>query len=154
MTQYQFRNAVKDRLGDFDAEVFFEERNEWVLMTVSVYAIHSHFDVPALWQQIEDSGNFEVTPPKTAEEIAANKEGHNRTERGFILSVIVDPVVTNPLRWAPLSQEDKDSVATYRQALLDMPEQSGWPVNAVWPDVPSIFQKTYEEEYGVDGNPS
>jgi hypothetical protein len=151
---YQFRNAIKDRLGDFEAEVYRDDISAWVNLTVSPNARHTHFDVPAFWQQIEDSGDFEVMPPKTAEEIAANYEGHNRTEREYIFRIFVDPIVMNPLRWEGLSQNDKDALTTYRQELLDITAQEGWPTSVAWPTVPTILQAQYEAEYGEDGDPS
>ena len=43
-----------------------------------------------------------------------------RTERGHLLATEVDPVVSNPLRWGDLSEEQQQAWATYRRALLDI----------------------------------
>jgi hypothetical protein len=37
----------------------------------------------------------------------------------------------------PLTLEKKEAWATYRQALRDIPEQSGYPLNIVWPTPPA-----------------
>ena len=37
---------------------------------------------------------------------------------------------------ADVSQAVKDSYVSYRQALRDVPSQSGFPQNVVWPDAP------------------
>lgn len=40
----------------------------------------------------------------------------------------------------PISPEDLEEVKTYRQALRDITEQSGFPKNVVWPEKPSFLQ--------------
>jgi hypothetical protein len=42
----------------------------------------------------------------------------------------------NPIRWEELSEEKKQEWKTYRQALLDIPEQDGFPINVIWPAKP------------------
>jgi len=37
----------------------------------------------------------------------------------------------------PLTSEKQEAWATYRQALRDIPEQSGYPLNIVWPTPPA-----------------
>jgi len=37
----------------------------------------------------------------------------------------------------PASEEVKAAWTAYRQALRDLPEQEGWPMNIVWPEKPS-----------------
>jgi len=59
-----------------------------------------------------------------------------RGDRDAALAVYVDPVVTNPLRWAELSEEQKNAIETYRKALLDLPEQDGFPEAVEWPTRP------------------
>lgn len=56
-----------------------------------------------------------------------------RAERDFLLRKEVDPVVSNPLRWAAMSDQEKEVVASYRQALLDVTKQAGFPHSVVWP---------------------
>lgn len=46
----------------------------------------------------------------------------------------------NPMRWSAMSQEDQNAVADYRQALLDITNQSGYPTNIEWPEIPSVFK--------------
>jgi hypothetical protein len=41
----------------------------------------------------------------------------------FLVSV-VDPIVSNPLRWASFSAEKQQEWTDYRQALLDLPQNS------------------------------
>ena len=42
----------------------------------------------------------------------------------------------------PLSDEDKAAVMAYRQALRDVPTQDGFPREVVWPEVPSVLNRT------------
>lgn len=62
---------------------------------------------------------------------------HVRKQRDEILSSEVDPIVSNPLRWSALTAEQQQAWADYRQALLDIPQQSGFPHNVVWPTKPA-----------------
>ena len=45
--------------------------------------------------------------------------------RAFLLGEM-DSILSNPLRWDAMSNDKKTEWATYRQALLDVPEQSGF----------------------------
>ena len=65
-------------------------------------------------------------PPPTAQQ--------TRLLRNGLLSE-VDRV--NPLWYASLSTEQQTQLADYRQALLDVPAQSGFPANVVWPTKPA-----------------
>jgi hypothetical protein len=47
-----------------------------------------------------------------------------RLKRERLLEEKVDPLVSNPLRWADLGEEKQALVAAYRQALLDMTENN------------------------------
>ena len=60
-----------------------------------------------------------------------------RAERDFLLASKVDRSVSNPLRWASMSAETQAAWATYRQALLDIPQQAGFPRTVSWPVAPS-----------------
>lgn len=38
----------------------------------------------------------------------------------------------------PISEEKKNEIRVYRQALRDIPQQDGFPNNVVWPEKPAI----------------
>lgn len=57
-----------------------------------------------------------------------------RYKRNNLLKRTVDNI--NPLRWNSFTEEQKTDWAMYRQALLDVPEQEGFPDNIVWPTKP------------------
>jgi hypothetical protein len=48
----------------------------------------------------------------------------------------LDRKIASPLRYSAFSQELKDEIGVYRQALLDVPQQQGFPLEVVWPEEP------------------
>jgi hypothetical protein len=59
-----------------------------------------------------------------------------RNKRDSILVSEVDPIVTNPLRWAELTDAKQAEWTQYRTDLLNLPEQSGFPTDITWPTKP------------------
>ena len=49
------------------------------------------------------------------------------------LQTEVDPIVTNPLRWNGLGEEEKARITDYRQQLLDLTDTMADPEEIVWP---------------------
>jgi hypothetical protein len=84
---------------------------------------------------ITDAVTGEVTTreyipiPPTADEV--------RAQRNSILATSVDPLAGNILRWNDLNAERQQAWADYRRALLDIPQQAGFPENVIWPTAPS-----------------
>lgn len=66
------------------------------------------------------------------------KAAEIRRERDYKLT-LVDEVVSNPLRWASFTTEHQQELAVYRQALLDVPQQSTFPESVEWPSKPSVM---------------
>lgn len=62
-------------------------------------------------------------------------EAKVRDERDAFLSV-VDGLTSKPLLWADLSSSEQDEVRQYRQELLDVPQQQGFPKEVRWPNQP------------------
>ena len=58
-----------------------------------------------------------------------------RNERGSRLRYL-DTILTNPLRWAAYSEEQQTVISKYRQDLLDVPAQTGFPQEINWPVSP------------------
>jgi hypothetical protein len=73
----------------------------------------------------------------TQSELDVIAEGQVRTKRNYLLSSEVDPLVSNPLRWADMSADGQDQWKLYRRALLDITAQAGFPNEVVWPTKPS-----------------
>jgi len=94
--------------------------------------VHGEVDAP-----------FSVIPhdnPETVE-IGTKWDGSNwiqteelvRSKRDKLLVDEVDVVAGNALRWASLSSDEQASWSAYRTALLDVPQQEGFPLNVSWP---------------------
>tara|TARA_R110002126_G_C10278390_1_gene484810 strand:- start:1 stop:309 length:309 start_codon:yes stop_codon:yes gene_type:complete len=61
-----------------------------------------------------------------------------RNERNGLL-LEVDAYVSNPLRWASLTPAVQALWATYRQELLGVPQQTGFPQTVTWPTQPEVI---------------
>ncbi len=61
-----------------------------------------------------------------------------REQRDDLLQQL-DSVVGNPLRWASFSIDQQTELANYRQALLDVPQQIGFPDTIDFPVKPTIL---------------
>jgi hypothetical protein len=59
-----------------------------------------------------------------------------RDQRDVKLRLEVDPIVTNPLRWADLTTEKQNEWSQYRTDLLNVPQQAGFPNTINWPTKP------------------
>jgi len=57
-----------------------------------------------------------------------------RAKRDKLMKEIVDSY--NAVRWETISEEEKMIIKIYRQSLLDIPQQSGFPFSVVWPEKP------------------
>lgn len=74
-----------------------------------------------------------VAPKLTEDEIAAQA----RAKRDACLSKFDTNLYRNQFYWGVLTQAQRDERLAYRQALLDLPEQKGFPTEIVWPVYPS-----------------
>jgi hypothetical protein len=70
------------------------------------------------------------------EEYASEASSRMRRERDDTLSTEVDPIVSNALRWNDMTDAKRLEWTNYRQALLDVPAQEGYPDNITWPTKP------------------
>ena len=130
----EIRNAVStnDDNTEFELEINHPEYG-WI-----PYALHSHdtdntIDNSQLLALIGD--NFTQLSQEIKDEREASLQRH---ERDVILETVVDPLVSNPLRWAELTTEQQNAWAQYRIDLLNVPQQSGFPHNITFPTKPSI----------------
>lgn len=82
------------------------------------------------------AGDVAAYVPPTQAELDAVIAQNVRAIRDYKLSTEVDPVAGNALRWAALTADQQVAWATYRQALLDITAQSGFPTNVAWPIKP------------------
>lgn len=72
----------------------------------------------------------------TQEEKDERESNNVRSKRDSLLQNEVDPLVTNPLRWAELTTEQQNAWSQYRTDLLNVPQQAGFPNTITWPTKP------------------
>jgi len=80
--------------------------------------------------------NFTAYVAPTQVELDAATAAQVRGERDNILVTVVDPLVSNPLRWADLTAAKQTEWSQYRTDLLGVPQQAGFPNNITWPTEP------------------
>ncbi|MDB4439177.1 phage tail assembly chaperone [bacterium] len=61
-----------------------------------------------------------------------------REDRDHILTTVVDPLVSNPLRWSDLTSDKQAEWSAYRTDLLNVPQQAGFPQTVTWPTEPEV----------------
>lgn len=74
--------------------------------------------------------------PVILEQTLEEKENIVREKRNGLLRRHVD--IMNGIRWESLPEEKKQEYRDYRQALLDVTKQEGFPDNVIWPQKPDI----------------
>ena len=114
----------------FDVEINHPEHS-WIPYGLNPDDTDMTVDNSVLLELIGSDYAAYVAP--TQAELDAEAEAIVRGQRDNLLATEVDPVVSNPLRWADLSATEQLEMATYRTALLDIPSQAGFPHNVVWP---------------------
>ena len=88
---------------------------------------------------VNAKSGFVETVPLTPEEVAEAKKNLDvveRNKRNTLLKEEVDAIAGNALRWGALTPEQQQAWADYRQALLDVPQQDGFPETINWPVKP------------------
>jgi hypothetical protein len=130
-----YRNAQRISGGRIDCEIEHPTYG-WIPFTCDPNDTGAKFDVATLHAQMDaDPATAAYVPPSQAE-LDAEAAAIVRAERNRLLTTLVDPLVSNPLRWASMSADKQSEWTTYRQALLDVPQQAGFPHNVVWPIKP------------------
>lgn len=82
------------------------------------------------------AGEFGTIAPYTGLSKIEIDAMYIRRQRDQLLSE-VDIIVSNPLRWNDMTKLDQQLWSEYRQLLLDVPQQEGFPSNVIWPIKPS-----------------
>lgn len=93
---------------------------------------------------IVDQGDYYEAvpiPEPTVQELASSV----RSQRDTKLSATDYLVVPD----YPISPEDLEAVKVYRQALRDIPEQSGFPKNVQWPVEPQFLSAKKKNEGSI-----
>lgn len=130
-----YRNAQRLANGWIDCEIEHETYG-WIPFTCDPNDTGALFDTAALHAQMDADPATAAYVPPTQAELDAAAATAVRAERDYKLASEVDPIVSNPLRWADLTAEKQAEWAAYRRALLDITAQSGFPHSVVWPTKP------------------
>lgn len=129
----KYRNAKHLGNGWIDCEIEHPQYG-WIPFTCDPNDKGAAFDTKALYDAMKNEAAPYVPP--TQEELDAIAAAEVRAERNRRLAQEVDPIAGNALRWAALTPEQQQVWADYRQALLDVPSQEGFPHTVVWPVKP------------------
>ena len=118
----------------FDVEINHPEFG-WIPYSLQPDDIDNTVDNNVLINLI--SLNYAAYVAPTQEEINAELSENIRDTRSFLLATEVDPLVTNPLRWADLTETKQAEWTQYRADLLNLSEQDTFPSSVTWPTKPS-----------------
>ena len=91
---------------------------------------------PELLVQMSANNDVAAYVPPTQEEIIEAQAAEVRAQRDYKLRSEVDPIVSNPLRWADMTAEQQQAWAQYRIDLLNVPQQQSFPTSVIWPTSP------------------
>jgi len=106
----------------------------WIPYLLTDYDTDTTIDNDAVLALI--GNDFAAYVPPTQAELDLQAAASVRAERDRKLSQDVDPIVTNPLRWAEISAAKQADWTAYRTDLLDITGQAGFPHSVVWPVKP------------------
>ena len=118
----------------FDVEINHPEHG-WIPYGLTPHDTDMTVDNSVLLELI--GTDFEVYVAPTQAELDAELAASLRAQRNQRLAEEVDPLVTNPLRWAELTDAKQAEWTQYRTDLLNLPEQSGFPNDITWPTKPN-----------------
>lgn len=135
ITITQVRNAASLQSDNtrMDVEINHPQHG-WIPYTLDPADTDTTIDNDAVMALIGTDFTAYVAP--TQEELDAATAADVRAERDNILVTVVDPLVSNPLRWADLTSDQQAAWTQYRSDLLAVPQQSGFPNTITWPTEP------------------
>ena len=133
MTNYRNAKYINDN-GWIDCEIEHPDWG-WIPYTLDPADTDMTINNDDLLAAMKAAGDVEAYVPPIQAELDAMLSEQLREKRGELL-IEVDAIAGNALRWATLSAEQQDAWAVYRQALLDVPQQAGFPNDVVWPVKP------------------
>ena len=136
ITITEVRNAASLQADNLRMDVEINHpKFGWIPYTLDPADTDTTIDNDAIMALIGTDFAAYVAP--TQEELDAVTAGQVRAERDRILTTVVDPLVSNPLRWADLTEAKQAEWSQYRTDLLNVPQQSGFPNTITWPTEPS-----------------
>jgi hypothetical protein len=128
----EYRNARHFNNTIIDCEINHPTYG-WIPFACDPNDTGANFDVAELYARMgADPLTIAYIPPTQAE-LDQKAAELVRYRRDYLLTRVVDPIVSNPLRWADLTPAQQQSWANYRRALLDITDQVGFPHDVIWP---------------------
>lgn len=107
----------------------------WIPYTLDPSDTDTTVDNDAVMSLIGTDFTSYVAP--TQADLDAGTALQVRSDRDYKLLTEVDPLVSNPLRWAELTSNKQTEWSQYRTDLLNLPQQSGFPNAITWPVKPN-----------------
>jgi hypothetical protein len=136
ITEYRNARAFNESASSIDVEINHPEYG-WIPYLLTDYDTDNTINNDDLRALIGD--DYAPYIPPTQEELDQQAAAYFRQVRSEYLQHLVDPIVSNPLRWGSLTDEEQLEVTIFRQNLLDISTQSGWPQNVEWPPKPECL---------------
>ena len=139
---YTYKEAIyiDDTNNRIDCFLDLPEHEGWIPYTLDVNDGDMTVDNTVLLAQMQEANDIAAyvapTPP-TQDELDAISASEIRSERNGLLIDLVDPIVTNPLRWSELTDAKQAEWTQYRTDLLNLPAQAGFPNTVTWPTKPT-----------------
>ena len=136
ITITQVRNAASLQSDNLRMDVEINHPDYgWIPYTLDPADTDTTIDNAAVMALIGSTFAAYVAP--TQAELDAATAAQVRGERDDILVTVVDPLVSNPLRWADLTADQQTEWSQYRTDLLAVPQQAGFPTTITWPQEPT-----------------
>ena len=134
ITITEVRNAASLQSDNLRMDVEINHpQHGWIPYTLDPADTDTTIDNDAVMALI--GTDFAAYVPPTQAELDAALASEVRADRDGRLTE-VDAIAGNALRWAELDAAAQASWSAYRQALLDVPQQSGFPTSVTWPTKP------------------
>jgi len=135
ITITEVRNAASLQSDNLRMDVEINHpQHGWIPYTLDPADTDTTIDNDAVMALI--GTDFAAYVPPTQAELDAALASEVRADRDGRLTE-VDAIAGNALRWADLTSAKQAEWSTYRQALLDVPQQAGFPTDITWPTKPS-----------------
>lgn len=131
----EYRNARYIDEARIDCEIDHPAYG-WIPYTLDPADTDTTVSNDDLLAAMAQNGDVAAYVPPTQADLDAIAAFEIRMERDRRLLRQVDAVAGNALRWAALTPEKQAEWAAYRQALLDVPQQAGFPHDVIWPTMP------------------
>jgi hypothetical protein len=135
ITITEVRNAASMNAANTSIDVEIKHPDYgWIPYLLTDYDTDTTIDNDEVMALI--GSNFTAYVAPTQAELDAATAAQVRSERDNILTTVVDPLVSNPLRWAGLTAAKQTEWTKYRTDLLGVPQQAGFPNTITWPTKP------------------